>query len=70
MKKFRIFALLVMLGSFFFLFNEQNSARSITNYCLLPGEFCTVQGSCCTKICCLENDSRWQCEGQPVNTCG
>lgn len=70
MRKIRLFALVLMLGSFFFIFNETNSANTAANYCLAPGDTCHGPlGGCCSKICCQLNDTRWQCEGIEINTC-
>jgi len=70
MKKVRIFALLTMLTSLFFLMNEQNIASPAANLCLPPDASCSSDFSCCSKHCCRENDPRYPCEFTTVpNTC-
>ena len=71
MKKFRIFALVLMLASFFFILGEENSASAAVNACIDPEEFCglSTHGGCCSHICCQLNDARIQCEGVTPQTC-
>ena len=71
MKKFRIFALVLMLASFFFILGDENSASAAVNACKVPDEFCglSLTGGCCSQICCQLNDTRWQCEGIQPQTC-
>jgi hypothetical protein len=67
MKKLRMFALPVMLASCAFLFAEQNIAEA--NYCLVYGDYCVQDASCCVKVCCKQNDPREICEYQTPNSC-
>lgn len=70
MKKIRIFALLTMLTSLFFLMNEQNIASPAANICLEPDAACVSNGDCCSRICCRTGDSRPACQlGTAPGTC-
>lgn len=71
MRKIRLFALMLMLGSFFFLLNDGKSASASANACIDPDEFCgiSLHGGCCSHVCCQLNDNRWQCEGVAPQTC-
>lgn len=69
MLKLKMLMLLIMIGSFFFLFNEQNSAKAVANICLISGDSCRADGICCSRVCCSENDSRSACFAVDPGTC-
>lgn len=70
MKKFKLFALPVMLGAMFFVFGEPNFAKAEVSACFPPNATCATDGNCCSRICCQLHDTREECEIVPnPSTC-